>query len=461
MNTLIWFQRDLRINNNPSLSWAIQRGQPIIAIYIHSPGEDYPWSTGAASRWWLYHSLKNLEKNLKQLGIHLYFYKGDSTKIIPKLTHLHQIEAIVWTKRHEPQRVQCEAKISQYLRNRGQQVKIFEAGLLRHAQQFLTQTNQTPYRKFTPFYKRLRQKLQLYNPIDMPIVNRGIISQKKLSLGDSLSLEQLDLLDKTPWYKKLHQYWTPGEDNIDARLDNFIEQNIEQYNTQRDYPAIHGTSMLSPHLHFGEISPWQIYSKLLPYLYFEQVDKADGSESFLRQLIWREFAQYILQHFPNTNNKPMNSHFSHSFWQTNKELLDRWQNGQTGVPIIDAGMKQLWETGWMHNRVRMLTASFLTKNLGLSWIDGANWFWNTLVDADLANNSMGWQWVAGCGVDASPYFRIFNPNTQEKRFDSKQIYIKQWLSPQEINRPSIIPVNQSRKDAIVRYNKLKQRAHSK
>jgi deoxyribodipyrimidine photo-lyase len=455
MNTLLWFQRDLRLKDNDAFSWALQQGKPIIAFYIHSPEEDAPWTEGAASRWWLHHSLHNLRKDLLQFNIELQFFCANSQTLIPKLAEYYIAGSIAWTSRHEPARVACESEIETRLQQKGIIVKRYKDELLVQPDKFLTVTNNTPYRVFTPFYKRLRRELgriqdESYNP-----VISNYIRPKITNHSDALTLDQLNLLDTHPWHKNLHQYWAPGEHSAAKKLQLFIDKTLEHYTTQRDYPALKGTSELSPHLHFGEISPRQVLDVLIPIIEFDQT-LSTAAEGFLRQLIWREFARYILYYFPETSSVPMNKKFTSSFWKEDPDSIKNWRQGKTGIDIIDAGMKQLWETGYMHNRVRMLVASLLTKNMGIRWQDGAQWFWETLVDADLANNSMGWQWVAGCGVDAAPYFRIFNPDTQARRFDPECHYINRWLkhNKDEFTETPRINLVATRQDALNHYNHM-------
>ncbi len=461
MNTLVWFQRDLRLAENPALNWALQRGRPVAAVFVHSSEEDEPWQTGPASSWWLHHSLLKLSADLQQRGIKLHFFKAHSKQKIPELLSTFQADAITWTNRPEPQRVLCETEIDTTLNKKGFLVKRFQDELLLDGNDFLTKTRNTPYRVFTPFYKRLRQQLNhsSFHHSDTETLwppGAPVLSDIDTSQVNALNLNQLGLLGKHPWHTKLSRHWQPGEEGALKKLDFFIAHNLEQYSQHRDFPRINGTSGLSPHLHFGEISPQQIFTALEPFITFYDSKRSDNSEGFLRQLIWREFARYTLRHFPDTANQPMNKKFTQSFWQFDNAKLEQWQRGTTGVPIIDAGMRQLWETGWMHNRVRMLAASFLTKNLGIPWLEGARWFWHTLVDADLANNSMGWQWVAGCGVDAAPYFRIFNPLTQTQRFDRNHAYINRWNKTPVKNTATsaIVDVAQSRKEALLRYKRL-------
>ena len=268
-----------------------------------------------------------------------------------------------------------------------------------------------------------------------------------------MNLQQLELVDNHVWHEKLHNHCSPGEQSATDKLDKFIDEALICYRTQRDIPAIDATSALSAHLHFGEISTQQIVTALVPLIEIQGAEIGEAAEAFLRQLIWREFARYTLWHFPQTSTDSMNPKFTTSFWKSDIKNLRKWQRGETGIPIIDAGMKQLWETGTMHNRVRMLVASLLTKNMGIAWQEGARWFWDTLVDADLANNSMGWQWVAGCGVDAAPYFRIFNPNTQAQKFDKQGTYVHRWIkgTPGQMQKKPIVDLSISRARALDRY----------
>lgn len=452
MNTLLWCQRDLRIQDNPALQWALQQGNPIVAIYIHSPDEDAPWSEGAASRWWLHNSLLKLSTSLLDINIKLHFFNNNSVDVIESLLKDNNFESMTWANRVEPQRRVCETKIENLAQKYNVEVKRFNNDLLKQPDNFLTASKQTPYKMFTPFYKKLRYELDAYaTPLNKQIKAEASAVSEKISFNNDCSLPDLNLLDTIAWHNKLHRYWSPGETSALQQLDDFTNHTLQNYLKDRDYPHIEGTSRLSPHLHFGEISPAQILRQLIPYIHSMNGKNTTAAEGFLRQLIWREFARYILRHFPHTTNKPMNETFKNSFWKQNATNLKKWQQGQTGIAIVDAGMKHLWETGSMHNRVRMLVASLLTKNMGLAWQQGAHWFWDTLVDADLANNSMGWQWVAGCGVDAAPYFRIFNPDTQAKKFDPDKTYIQQWLGSSMSDREPMLDLQLSRKQALERY----------
>ena len=450
MTTIVWFQRDLRVSCNPALNLALQGDAPIVAVYVHSPQEDSPWQPGAASRWWLHHSLQALAKELERLGIRLQFFKANSLDLIPRIAADCDASSVLWTERHEPFRRDCESVLETELKSHGIEVVRFRDELLTNPDQFLTTGKSSPYRVFTPFYKRLRKQLQFETLLTS---ERRASKQKPAPHSEALTLHQLGLLDPFPWHEKLHRHWVPGEQSALLRLHDFVENHLGNYPEERDFPSSAGTSSLSPHLHFGEISPRQILNALQPHIQLNINGFSKAAESWLRQLIWREFSRYILRHFPATPAQPMDRRFEPHFWENDELSLGKWQRGETGIPIVDAGMRQLWETGWMHNRVRMLTASLLTKNLGIEWQAGARWFWETLVDADLANNTMGWQWVAGCGVDAAPYFRLFNPLVQAKRFDPDQVYSRRWIPTieDETYPEPIIDLAASRNLAMERY----------
>ena len=307
---------------------------------------------------------------------------------------------------------------------------------------------------FTPFYKKLRPLLSPQYDHQPALSDTAHLETAVNTLSSEQSLSALSLLDAHDWHSKLHAYWQPGEEGAHQLLDRFLEEAVADYESGRDIPSHDSTSRLSPYLHTGEITSRQVLAALWPLLSGEfGAKKANAAEVFLKQLIWREFAYNVLWHYPETATQPMDKRYSKTFWRSDKADYESWKRGETGVPIVDAGMKQLWQTGWMHNRVRMIVSSFLTKNLGIHWLHGAHWFWDTLVDADLANNSLGWQWVAGCGVDAAPYYRVFNPTTQTKRFDSRLEYIDTWLPEHaDLDYPApMVDLGSSREQALDRY----------
>lgn len=452
LRTLLWFRRDFRLANNPALGFAQGRGGPITAIYIESDDLAREWAPGSASRWWCHHSLEVLAAQLAEQGIHLHFFKGDPARIIPALIKETGATAIAWNRLYEPGEIKLEDSVVKALEY--VEVKRFDSHLLFTPGTILNQQDQA-YKVFTPFWKNARSRLE--------VTGVSLVKSKKYQAAETeqpvfkseCKLTDLQLLDQHPWHEKLHHHWQPGEVAAHNQVKNFLKHTIDDYDQARDLPAIEGTSKMSPHLHFGEITPAQIVHQLLQkdLLY----SGSASVERFLTELGWREFAHHVLWHFPKSTNQPMYKKFDR-FWpkQANKKYLTAWQTGNTGIPLVDAGMRQLWESGWMHNRVRMIVGSFLTKNLGIHWLHGARWFWDTLVDADLANNSMGWQWVAGCGVDAAPYYRIFNPLTQQQRFDKDMAYVKQWVNEiEDDDYKPIIDLAKSRETALNRYNQIK------
>lgn len=452
--TIIWFRRDLRLHDNPALHWACENSDQLIPVYIHAVEDEQAWAAGAASRWWLHHSLQRLEQALEQYGLPLYRFSGDSATQLSQIIQLSGANRLVFNRLYEPHLLKRDDQLSNQLTSLGVEVHSLHSGLFFQPGSILNQQG-TAYRVYTPFYRKVRSMLEHTYDHYRPLNSHQLL--QKMQPGKSLAKQAnntLNLLDGHAWHDKLHKHWQPGEHHAHEIVDHFIDQALEDYQQQRDIPSQEGTSKLSPYLHFGEINVPQIYIMLRPLLAGALGNRTmDAAERFLSQLIWREFAHHILWHYPHSTDQPMNTRFSNRFWRNNKKNFSRWCQGNTGVPIVDAGMKQLWETGWMHNRVRMIVASYLTKNLGIGWLQGARWFWDTLVDADLANNSMGWQWVAGCGVDAAPYYRIFNPLTQAKRFDVEAKYIDRWVPEHktaEYFQP-VVDLTASRKQALQRY----------
>lgn len=454
--SIVWFRRDLRLHDNPALNWALENSEQVIAVYIDDAEPDNPWKPGAASRWWLHHSLSALQSSLQQHGQILQLFAGNTLEILTQIIQQSNADHLVFNHLYEPYYRKQTSLLHQKL---GPLIEFagFDSGLFFKPGSVLN-NQQLPYRVYTPFYKKLRPLLDQYYShyrVNQPQFK----SKNNITLKSSVSLNQLELIDSIPWHSEFANIWRPGEDAAHYMLESFLDEAVYHYQIQRDIPSIEGTSRLSPALHFGEITPQQIFLSLQPLLHSTlNADKKNAIETFIKQLVWREFAQHILWHFPHTAESPMDTRYENSFWKNDPHLLKRWQQGKTGMPIVDAGMQQLWQTGWMHNRVRMIVSSFLTKNLGISWLEGARWFWDTLLDANLANNSMGWQWVAGCGVDAAPYYRIFNPLTQSRRFDSKQRYAQQWLKESEImtHVEPIVNLPESREQALHRYRQYIQ-----
>ena len=412
---LFWFRQDLRLSDNPALFEATQNGT-LMPIYILDDEEAHDLKMGAASRWWLYHSLVSLNKSLDGK---LNLYRGSAEKIIFSLLEKQPISAVYWNRCYEPRRIEKDTKIKTLLQNRNVTCKSFNGSLLWEPWEVL-KTDHTPYKVFTPFYRQAISKVdEIRNPLPSP--KKAIFLQ---DLNNRTTLDNLELLPKISWYRAMEPHWKIGEQAAQQKLSHFLKNNLLDYKKNRDEPSKPNTSGLSPYLHFGEISPNQIWHAV--QLQGINALRSDATH-FLRELAWREFSYSLLYHFPSLPDKNFQPKFDSFPWKDDATLFQAWQQGKTGYPIIDAGMRELWQTGTMHNRVRMITASFLVKNLLIHWKDGAAWFWDCLVDADLANNSASWQWVAGSGADAAPYFRIFNPILQGEKFDKDGIYTRRFL----------------------------------
>ncbi len=418
---LVLFRRDLRLEDNPAWTAACAENERVLPVYVHAPDEDGAWPPGAASRWWLHHSLSKLDASLRLAGGCLHIGKGETLEALRGLITRTGAGVIHWNRLYEPASIARDTTLKTALRDQGMEVYSHNASLWAEPWQVETQQG-GPYRVFTPYWRNLRTRLAAAEPLPSPPVP-GFAD---VPVG--LPLEALALLPRIDWAGGLVENWQPGETGAHEMLEIFADDAVHNYVRLRDLPARHGTSRLSPHLHFGEISPRQIHFELDRRARASGARQQPDIEPYLRQLGWRDFAHHLLFHFPATPTETYNPRFAHFRWaDADPVVLERWQRGRTGIPLVDAGMRELWHTGWMHNRVRMIVASFLTKNLRQHWHHGARWFWDTLVDADLANNTMGWQWVAGCGADAAPYFRIFNPVTQSRKFDPDGHYLRRWL----------------------------------
>jgi deoxyribodipyrimidine photo-lyase len=410
---IAWFRRNLRLTDNRAWLAACQSGRPVIAVYISDELD-----SGGASRWWLHGSLASLRDSLAEHGFDLVIRSGDPVENLQDIIAKSGARALFCSRRFEPEARRQEKRLREALSDEVER-HVYDDFLLRHPKIIKTGGG-SPYRVFTPFY---RASTAAGEP-DLPLPAPDEIQAFPGEL-DSIGLEELELLPYRPdWAGGLRENWQPGEAGALRQLDDF-ELRVADYAGDRDLPAIDGTSRLSPHLHFGEISPRQAWHAIRQS--GGSTLSADRAEPFLRQLYWRDFSWYLLYHFPDLPTDPLRPEFANFPWAGSDEQLEAWQRGRTGIPIVDAGMRQLWETGWMHNRVRMLVASFLVKNLLIPWQEGRAWFDDTLVDADMGNNAAGWQWVAGCGTDAAPYFRIFNPVTQSKKFDADGSYIRRWV----------------------------------
>jgi deoxyribodipyrimidine photo-lyase len=448
---LVWFRRDLRLQDNPALHAALLSGLPVSALYVHDPRPADGWAMGGASRWYLHHSLLALQQDLAGIGIPLICLKGSVRKQLTGLLTGRPVAKVFFNCVVEPGQADIERDVWAVVEKRKGEVESFHDDSLLPPEK-VSKKDGTSFKVFTPFWRHALDILQR-NGVVPRLYPSPKASINPLS-ADPLEVEKLGLLDKHPWHQKLHTYWSPGESSALTLLSDFLRERVDDYDEYRDIPHRQGTSRLSAALHFGELSVARLYDLCQVQLAHETNEGARaGIRRFLSEIGWREFARHVLHAFPDSPAISLNRRFDRpSAWEQDRDnrQLKAWQHGETGIPLVDAGMRELWETGWMHNRVRMIAASFLTKNLGIHWRQGAGWFWDTLVDADLASNTLGWQWVAGCGTDAAPYYRIFNPQLQAKKFDPKGEYIRRWLGD-DMGRVPLIDLGASRARALQRY----------
>lgn len=418
---LVWFRLDLRLTDNPAWEAACTGGvYDVIPVFIWSPDDEGEWRPGAASKWWLHHSLTRLDEQLREKDSRLVIRQGSAKDELSKLVEETHAVAVFWNRRYEPLVIERDKKIKEELKRKEIEVQSFNGSLL--FEPWEVETNQgSPYQVFTPFWKSCLQ-IEIGETVSTP---RKLRAPK--SWPDSLKPDDLNLLPKIEWDKQMREFWEPGCEGARKRLKEFVDTAVAAYGDERNFPDRDQTSRLSPHLHFGEISPREVWHEVVGAFGPPQAKKKSGADVFLSEVVWREFAYHLMYHFPETTNAPLREKFDDFPWREDEEGYQKWCRGNTGYPIVDAGMRQLWALGWMHNRVRMIVASFLCKDQMLSWQQGAEWFWDTLVDADLASNTLGWQWTAGCGADAAPYFRVFNPILQSQKFDKEGKYIREWI----------------------------------
>ena len=420
--TLVWFRQDLRLNDNPALAEAVARGGAVLPVYIWDESGDGTWAPGGASRWWLHHSLAALDGELRERGSRLVLARGESGAVLADLVAKTKADAVYWNRRYEPAVRERDKAIKTGLIADGYEAHSFNSALLFEPHTVQNKTG-GPFQVFTPFW---RHCLEL--PVEETVKLGVLRLPTPAKWPSTLAVEELGLKPRIPWDAGLGESWQPGEIGAQVRLRKFISLVMADYAERRDFPGGDFTSSLSPHLHFGEIGPRQIWAAVRASAKGSGVFPPNkGAQTYLKEVGWREFAYHLLYHFPHTPHAPLRQDFARFPWAKNAAQLRAWQRGRTGYPVIDAGMRQLWTTGWMHNRVRMIVASFLVKHLRLSWQEGVEWFWDTLVDADLASNTLGWQWSAGCGADAAPYFRVFNPILQGLKFDPQGDYVRRWV----------------------------------
>lgn len=419
MTAIVWLRDDLRLDDQPALRAAA--AQPALFVYVFDENPGRP--LGGASRWWLGKSLTAFAKSLAHIGGRLDVVAGDPEAILPALARQASAEAVYWTRRYGAAEIEKESRLAAALRGLGVHPQSFNGQLLRDPETVRTEAG-APYKVFTPFWRRCRE----LGPFDAPHA-----APRKLHAApwpfDAPPRVEIDDLAPQPtkpdWSSGLAQAWTPGEAGARARLRRFLDEGLRDYAEARDHLAGETTSRLSPHLRFGEISPRRIAAATEAAA--QGADAHRGAEKFLSELGWREFSHALLRQQPNLATENWNPRFDAFPWRQDATALETWRRGRTGYPVVDAGMRELWSTGYMHNRVRLIAGSFLTKHLGLDWREGEAWFWDTLCDADEASNPANWQWIAGCGADAAPYFRVFNPMLQGEKFDPQGAYVRRWL----------------------------------
>ena len=462
---LIWFRQDLRLHDNPALTHAVDNGYAIIPVYILDDENAGDHKMGGAARWWLHQSLKSLNADLRD---HMVFRVGKADEVLPQLILDTGASAVFWNRCYEPWRIKRDEDIKFGLRDNGLEAQSFNGSLLWEPWEIKNQQG-LPYKVFTPYYRK--------GCLQAPAPAQHLDRPERITFSnhdtDKRKLDDLGLMPSIKWYDDMAAFWDVSENGAHQRLNDFLENGLNGYKEKRNNPHMDHVSRLSPYLRHGQISPRQAWYIARSYATAHQTPEAD-IDCFCSELGWREFSYYLLYHFPKITWENLQEKFNAFPWIAQEsDDLERWRRGKTGIPIVDAGMRQLWQTGWMHNRVRMIVASLLVKNLLTHWHRGEEWFWDTLVDADLASNSASWQWVAGCGADAAPYFRIFNPVTQGEKFDTDGDYVREfvpelrgvdtkyihkpWASsnPPANYPPPIVDLKQSRERALEAFQSMK------
>ena len=437
MTALIWFREfDLRLFDHAPVHHALLKKGDVACVFVWDDDVENPYrSLGAASKWWLHHSLTSLQKDIESRGGKLIILRGKTDTVLKNLVGELQVREIFFHKGYDPRSQFIEKNVERSIK--GCLFHGFEGQILFTPNTIMTKEGK-PFSVFTPFWKCCMTQLdEVLHSTLYPLPIAFPLSDKTRSIP-SLPLLSLSLYDgPIDWAKDFSSHWAVGEKNAHQRLNDFIERSLRHYHEKRDYPVEDATSKMSPHLRFGEISARTIFKKIKRVVALDAT-LARGAECFLREIGWREFSYHLLHRYPDLATKPLRPVFEKMPWEDNPSFLASWKKGKTGYPIVDAGMRQLWKTGWMHNRVRMIVASFLIKDLFIDWRVGESWFWDTLVDADPASNPASWQWVAGCGADAAPYFRIFNPMLQSQKFDETGHYIRTFVPELHALTPSSI-----------------------
>ncbi|MCC3247110.1 DNA photolyase family protein [Methylocystis sp. WRRC1] len=458
---VVWFRNDLRLADNPALTAAARSGAPIIALYVLDDESAGEWRMGSASRWWLHHSLTALAHDLARLGVTLTLRRGRAEFVLENIVADAGAGAVYWNRLYEPWAMRRDSEIKSQLRARGVMVESFNGSLLFEPGGLRNKQGE-PFRVFTPFW---RACLAAEAP-DAPLPAPKKLTAAPPPASDALADWRL-LPTKPDWAGGLRETWRAGERAALERLAEFAKKRVRDYKIDRDFMAREGVSRMSPHLHFGEVSPRRIWAEITEAA-------GDAGAAYLREIGWREFCHHLLVANPQMPERALDERFRDFPWREDAAALEAWRIGQTGYPLVDAAMRELWITGYMHNRARMVAASFLVKHLLIPWQEGERWFWDTLVDADLANNSGGWQWVAGCGADAAPYFRVFNPVLQGEKFDPEGDYVRRyvpelarldarhihcpWEAPEEVLRAAGVRLGETYPRPIVDHAKARDRA---
>ncbi len=417
---VVLFRWDLRIRDNAALSKAAISGCPVVPVFVLDQASKGVRPIGSARRWWLHHSLTALSRALKALGAPLVLRQGETLAVVDDLVRRTDAGAVFWNRRYDPAESKVDSELKAHLRERGVEARSFEGQLLHEPSRLQTKAG-GPFKVYSPFWRALASLPEPRDPIDPPASLARFDGEIP-----SDDLADYGLTPTAPdWAAGFFEDWTPGEDGAMKRLHDFLDEGLRGYAEQRDRPDIEGTSRLSPHLASGEITPFQIFHALRTHRSARNGGR--DAEKFRMEIGWREFSYHLLFHNPDLRRTNFNDAFDDFPWKPARAATAAWRRGKTGYPIVDAGMRQLWSTGWMHNRVRMIVASFLIKHLLTDWRSGEDWFWDTLVDADPANNAASWQWVAGSGADAAPYFRVFNPILQGEKFDPDGAYVRRWV----------------------------------
>lgn len=456
---ILWFREDLRLSDHQALWAAAQSGAPVLPVYIHDTAADKAWAAGGARRWWLHHALGALAQSIENSGGTLYIFKGSAAEALKRLAEISQASGLYWSRRYAPHQIAQDRMIKADFAER-LEVRSFPGRLLYEPWEVQTGSGDA-YRVFTPFWKAALRHPPSVTPLPIPRVSWWRAGEAEGAL-EALPLSALRLCPQSPnWAENFQTHWQPGEEGAQKALATFIDGVVEDYAAKRDIPAGQTTSRLSPYLQSGEISPRQVWAAL-------QRAEAIGTPQksltkFAAELGWREFSYHLLFHNPRMLDQEFNPRFAGFSWGYDAADFARWCQGQTGYPLVDAGMRELWQTGWMHNRVRMVAASFLVKHLMMDWRHGMRWFWDTLVDADIASNTASWQWIAGSGADAAPYFRIFNPSLQAKTYDPEGRYIMRYVPEAGSASGNVRPMvdhSFARTRALAAFEALKQQEGS-